>query len=602
MTSHTITPKPQRQPGDKKYYSLRSFFSFMRQYKWRFAIVTFFFVIANILLGIIPLFIGKLIGALSAHPMQGHHAVIWVWVLIACSTGHNFLWRFSEVLYMKLIMPLAPLYETILFRETIRKPYPYFVDKFTGKISSYITTIGQEMRQFFDNALYDYVGSFVSLIITGFIFASINWQTGGIFIAGLVLMFITGRYAIRNSAKYEKAAADIQSTKNGKLVDVIANFVNVKSFRKEANEGHTIELEQHKVVASNTRSFIWSIVFWSVMSFFVRDVIWPATIAFNVYLFLHGELSLADLTTVMTAVLLFTASIWDLVWHVSQFNLKLARIDEAHTYLFGPVNIIREIAARREALRQKPVFETALAFNELDFAYPDKPDTAVLDGIKLELKKGEKVGVVGRSGSGKTTLTKLLLGYYPITPGAITVDGVAVDSQDVASIVSYVPQDTSLFHRSIADNIAYAIDRKVSREEIIEAAKQAHAHEFIMQVDGGYDALVGERGVKLSGGQRQRIAIARAMLDDKPILILDEATSALDSESELLVQEGLENLWEHKTVIAIAHRLSTLWHMDSIVVMEAGAVIEQGTHQELLELAGTYAKLWTHQSGGFIDE
>jgi ATP-binding cassette subfamily B protein len=165
-----------------------------------------------------------------------------------------------------------------------------------------------------------------------------------------------------------------------------------------------------------------------------------------------------------------------------------------------------------------------------------------------------------------------------------------------------VPQDTSLFHRTVAENIAYATDRKATQPEIIDAAKKAHAHEFIAQIKDGYQALVGERGVKLSAGQRQRIAIARAFLDDKPILILDEATSALDSESEVLVQEALEALWEHKTVIAIAHRLSTLRHMDRIIVMDQGRIIEQGTHQELLQKDGAYAKLWIHQSGGFLEE
>jgi ATP-binding cassette subfamily B protein len=167
--------------------------------------------------------------------------------------------------------------------------------------------------------------------------------------------------------------------------------------------------------------------------------------------------------------------------------------------------------------------------------------------------------------------------------------------------VSYVPQDTSLFHRTIAENIAYAADRNVNREEILAAAKRAHAHEFITQIEGSYEALVGERGVKLSTGQRQRVAIARAFVDDRPILVLDEATSALDSESELLVQQALEELWHDKTVIAIAHRLSTLRHMDRIIVMDKGQIVEQGSHALLLERKGVYARLWTHQSGGFLE-
>lgn len=204
------------------------------------------------------------------------------------------------------------------------------------------------------------------------------------------------------------------------------------------------------------------------------------------------------------------------------------------------------------------------------------------------------MGIVGKSGSGKTTLIKLLLGYYPVLPAEISVDHQPID------LISYVPQDTSLFHRTIRENIAYGAGGSPSDEAIEQAARRAHAHEFIAQTADQYDAVVGERGLKLSMGQRQRIAIARAFLDDKPLLILGEATSALDSESELLVQRALEDLWEGKTVIAIAHRLSTLRHMDRIVVMNEGRIVEQGTHDQLITQKGHYYRLWQHQSGGRV--
>jgi ATP-binding cassette subfamily B protein len=316
----------------------------------------------------------------------------------------------------------------------------------------------------------------------------------------------------------------------------------------------------------------------------------------------HHDISIAALSTFLAAVLLFSTTIWDMIWELSQFNLKVARMEEAHTYLFGPVNIIHQISDEASFIDRVRPFEHALELHELSFAYPDKPDTAVLSGISLHIKKGERVGVVGKSGGGKTTITKLLLGYYPAEPGQLLLDDKPIDTRDLSQLISYVPQDTSLFHRSVADNIAYATDKAVSREDIVKAAKQAHADEFITLISEGYDALVGERGVKLSAGQRQRIAIARAFLDDKPILILDEATSALDSESELLVQQALEDLWQDKTVIAIAHRLSTLRHMDKIIVMDGGRIIEQGSHQQLIDKKGKYADLWAHQSGGFLED
>lgn len=589
---------------DKKneYYAIKSFFSYLKQYKAASAVVMVSFIISNILLALLPLFIGKLVGALAANPVQGHQAVIYVWVLIGCSTGHNLTWRLGEILHMKLMNHVGYLYENTLFKNVMAKPYPYFVDKFTGKISSYITTISQELRDFLTNIFYEYASQLIGLIVTAFILTSINWQTGAIFLVGIILMYFVGRFTIDNNSKYEKIWADVQSTKNGKLIDAIANFVNVKSFQQENKEIETIKMEQTKTIVAGNKGYLWNIIFWGSMGVVVRDIIWPATIGLNVYLFLHGQITIAQLSTLLTTILLFSSTIWQFIWHVSQLNLKFARVEEAHRYLFGKTNIIKNPETAMLGIEDARSFIDNLELNKLGFAYPDKTDTPVLSGINLHIKKGEKIGVVGKSGSGKTTLTKLLLGYYDTIPGQIMLDGVDIKGSALASLISYVPQDTSLFHRSVAENIAYATRRDVTRAEIVEASRKAHADEFISKIDDGYDALVGERGVKLSAGQRQRIAIARALLDNKPILILDEATSALDSESEILVQQGLEALWEDKTVIAIAHRLSTLRHMDKIIVMDAGRIIEQGTHTELLKIKGAYAKLWNHQSGGFLEE
>lgn len=585
----------------RQFYSIRSFLSYMGEHKLRFGVVMTSFAIADALLAVIPIFIGRLIGALSAHPVQGHEAVIYVWVLIICSSGHNLVWRASELLYVKLLSPLSFEYENILFRQVIRKPYHFFVDRFTGKLASYVTTIGQEQRSFFDELCYNYVNEVVSFAIMLGILASVNWQTGAIFLVGIICMLVTGKYTIRNSTKYEQEFADIQSTKNAKIIDAIANFVNVKSFRREATEIDSITKQEHIAVGAVKRSQLWAIFFWGSMSHFVRDIIWPATIGINVYLFLHGELSIAQLSVVLSTVLIFSSVVWEAVWNTSQLNLRLARVEEAHQYLFGKVNIMHLHRAAEERSEVVPAFSDNMQLDKLTFAYPDKPDTAVLEELSLNLKQGQKLGIVGKSGSGKSTITKLLLGYYDLPAGSILLDGKAVDTRDIANVISYVPQDTSLFHRSVAENIAYAASRKVSHEDIVHAAKLAHAHEFIEKISDGYDALVGERGVKLSVGQRQRIAIARAFLDDKPLLILDEATSALDSESEVLVQAALEQLWHNKTVIAIAHRLSTLRHMDQIAVMDKGKIVELGSHADLLASKGIYAKLWAHQSGGFIE-
>lgn len=582
------------------YFALRSFARYMLQHKFSLLIVAFLFIVANVALALIPIFIGKLVGALASNPVNKDLGTFYVVLLIVCSIGHDLFWRIAEYAYLKLVNPLSYRYEALVFKEVINNSYPYFVDKFTGKISAYISNLGQELRSLNDSIFYNYVSQVVNIAGIIIILSTINKQTGLIFICGLALMFIVGRVTIRNSVKFEKRAADIASTKNGKVIDIISNFVNVKAFGKEQKETEHITAEQKNNEDAADKSFWWSMMFWASMSFIVRELMWPITIVLNFKLFLSGGINIQQLTTLLATVLLFSTTIWEIVWHLSQFNLKQARSEEAHTYLFGKRVIILRTG---KILNQTvPTFEEKIQLNNLTFAYPDKKDSLVISGVTLEIRKGEKIGIVGRSGSGKTTITKVLLGYYEIENAVLSVDGQNVSSKQLGSLISYVPQDTTLFHRTIAENISYASDGPVTEEQIIEASKRAHAHEFIENIDYGYRALVGERGVKLSAGQRQRIAIARAYLDNKPILVLDEATSALDSESEVLVQKALEELWKEKTVIAIAHRLSTLRNMDRIILISNGRISEQGTHDELLLRKGAYARLWSHQSGGFLSE
>jgi ATP-binding cassette, subfamily B, multidrug efflux pump len=247
-----------------------------------------------------------------------------------------------------------------------------------------------------------------------------------------------------------------------------------------------------------------------------------------------------------------------------------------------------------------------IVFDDVQFGYGR--ETGVIQGLRLHVAPGEKIGLIGRSGAGKSTLVNLLMRFFDLEGGRILIDGqdiAAVTQESLRAHISMVTQDTSLLHRSIRDNIRYGRP-DAAEADIVAAAKLAHAHEFIGDLEDwrsrrGYDAHVGERGVKLSGGQRQRVAIARVILKDAPILVLDEATSALDSEVEGAIQQSLGALMAGKTVIAIAHRLSTIARMDRLIVLDRGHVVEQGTHAELLRLGGHYAALWQRQSGGFID-
>jgi ATP-binding cassette subfamily B multidrug efflux pump len=263
----------------------------------------------------------------------------------------------------------------------------------------------------------------------------------------------------------------------------------------------------------------------------------------------------------------------------------------------------------KENARKLAISGGEIKFNNVDFSYKGKNESLieVFKGLNIDIKPGEKIGLVGRSGAGKSTLVNLLLRFYDVQSGQICIDRQGIDEVTQESLranISMVTQDTSLMHRSVRDNIMYG-KTDASEAQMVTAAKQAEAHEFILSLSDakgrtGYDAHVGERGVKLSGGQRQRIAIARVMLKDAPILILDEATSALDSEVEAAIQHGLIQIMQDKTVLAIAHRLSTIAQMDKLLVLDEGRIVESGNHQALLELNGIYAKLWAHQTGGFI--
>jgi ATP-binding cassette subfamily B multidrug efflux pump len=286
------------------------------------------------------------------------------------------------------------------------------------------------------------------------------------------------------------------------------------------------------------------------------------------------------------------------------------------TGIFENIGVVQEgmmTIARPHTLVDKPdapdlvVSRGAVKFDDVRFAYGR--DSGLLDELSLDVKPGEKIGLVGRSGAGKSTLVNLLLRFFDVEGGRILIDGqniADVTQESLRAQISVVTQDTSLLHRSIRDNIRYG-KPGASEAEIVAAAQMAHAHDFILDLEDqigrrGYDAHVGERGVKLSGGQRQRVAIARVILKDAPILVLDEATSALDSEVEAAIQSSLGALMRGKTVIAIAHRLSTIAMMDRLVIMDRGRIVEQGTHSSLLRADGHYTALWRHQSGGFIVE
>ena len=325
-----------------------------------------------------------------------------------------------------------------------------------------------------------------------------------------------------------------------------------------------------------------------------------STAALGIYLWLNGSITPGAIAIVMSLAIRLTSMSHWILWEISGLFENIGTVQDGINTLSVP----SKVNDKPNAIALN-VHRGDIIFDSVNFSY--NTNEAVFENLDLQIPAGEKVGIVGRSGAGKSSLVSLLLRFYDIQSGAITIDGHNIEGvrqESLRSNIAMVTQDTSLLHRSVRENIMFGRPA-VTEEEMVVAAQKAQAHDFILSLRDnvgrrGYDAHVGERGVTLSGGQRQRIAIARVLLKDAPILVLDEATSALDSEVEAAIQLSLYQLMEGKTVIAIAHRLSTIAAMDRLIVFDEGKIIEQGTHQELLRKNGIYTKLWGHQSGGFL--
>ncbi len=535
-------------------------------------------------------FLGRTIDALTLK--TGEVIPTFVGYLLLFVVLHEVLYRLGHICEVYVTARVRSRTKKALFDHTVSLSFGYFADRFAGEIAHKITTTADAFERLIIITTNYIVENSVLLTLSAIAVGMVH-PFYGIFMFAWIVAFALGSILLARQMHARASAYAVAEAKTtGALVDTYTNISAVKVYARPNNLQNA-----HGRVDAETKAFL-SLGRWDILTFNFQGIaIILLSVGFVVITgMLYGRESITagQIVFVASVALRLFEIIWGMGKQIADFiRLRGESMQNLQDLVVAPA--VRDGAHAAE--RQRKV---RVEYRNVTFGYSH--EQPVLDGFSLTVEAGEKVGIVGLSGAGKTTFANLLLRFFDPQRGTILLNGADIQNftqEFLRSHISYISQDTSLFHATIAENIAYG-SPAASREDVARAAKLAYADDFIADLPRGYESIVGERGVKLSGGQRQRIAIARALLADRPLFLLDEATSALDSESEGKIQKGLAALMEHKTVIAIAHRLSTLSRMDRIVFMEGGRIAEDGTHAELLAREGKYTRLWRLQAGGFL--
>ncbi|HSX07616.1 MAG TPA: ABC transporter ATP-binding protein [Candidatus Saccharimonadales bacterium] len=507
-------------------------------------------------------------------------------------------WRVVDMLTWQLEGKVEERIARKVFSHLLDQSADFHANRFGGSLVSQTNKLMGSYIRFADTTTYQVIPLISSLVTVAIILAHRAPLFDGALIAFSIFYMVSAVFVTRNVRRISAEQAESESAQTGYLADSITNVMAIKSFA-----GGKYERRRFAEATARTRAQLNRLMYAHQRQQMYFSTLTGSISAMSLALAVVSVMIFNANVATMFLILTYTASIVNQLFTFS--NGALRNYNRALGDASDMIEVLRiEPAIKDPQHPEKPrISSGAIELKHVDFTHAGSED-ALFHNLNLNIKAGEKVGLVGHSGSGKTTLTRVLLRFSDIDAGEILIDGQNIahlTQDDLRRHISYVAQEPLLFHRSIRENIAYGRPG-ATEEQIVTAARQAHATEFINTLPDGYDTLVGERGVKLSGGQRQRVAIARALLKDAPILVLDEATSALDSESEVLIQDALWKLMQNRTAIVIAHRLSTIQKMDRIVVLENGTIVEQGSHKDLLAQKGIYAKLWAHQSGGFIEE
>lgn len=513
---------------------------------------------------------------------------------ITLSLGGVLFWRTSGFAGMLWATGVRATARYALTSYATLHSQEYFGDRFSGSISSKVTHAANSTKDIAEQFLWQMLG-FVVTTLAAFVAAFLTSPlVSFIFLGWVCIITPLNVYFARHRIPLSSVAQRKESILGGATVDLFSNMSAVHEYARRPFELSRLKkliIERRVAGLQNWRYGEIRLLINGIL----QTVFVGAMIIISVYLVSRGALTAGDLIFILTLILVVEDRLTFIGNQLNQFGDNWGQVVESLSDILVPHDVADGVGSKDLAVRTGDV-----ALDRISFGYGG---VNIFRDLSLSIPHGQKVGIVGRSGAGKSTLVKLLLRHYDLNDGRIMIDGIDIADTTKESLrraIAIVPQESLLFHRSIYENIAYG-KPQATRADVEAAARLAEAHDFIMKLPHGYNALVGERGVKLSGGQRQRIAIARALIKDAPILLLDEATASLDSESEVAVQRALLALVKKRTVIAIAHRLSTLRAMDRIIVMDDGRIVEDGTHEELLARGGLYADLWNHQAGGFIE-
>ena len=589
----------KNKPNSKEIFRL--FWKTSVPYKHRRNLAIFFAMLTLV----VTIFVGPLIIAQLLSIIQHNqlHDAKNLWTLIALY-GVSELW--SSVIGWRLVLYLVWTFETAMQRDLYAQCFSkltnqtlfFHSNKFGGSLVSQTNKLIGAVESFWDTIIWSVLPLVISLVGSIIVLSTLLWQYALFLLIFSIVFSLVVYYGSKPMAKLTKKEAKSSNKLNGQLADVISNVLAVKSSGAEATEQKFFTKTVNSWRNSSLdvmRGFLKVSTIYSSINMVIKI----GAIAFAVYAAQNDLVSVASVYLIITYTGSVAHELWNMNGIMRNYNRIIGNANDMVEILQTPTTLIDKSDSKLK------VTNGEISMDKITFTHDEGQGDTLFHDFSLDIKPGEKIGLVGASGSGKTTLTKLLLRFADIDSGKITIDGQDISEVTQASLrakIAYVPQEPLLFHRSVRENIAYGRP-DATDAEIEEAAKKAGAYDFIVGLKDGFDTMVGERGIKLSGGQRQRVAIARAILKDAPILVLDEATSALDSESEALIQKSLETLMENRTSIVIAHRLSTIAKLDRIIVLKNGKIVEDGSHDELInKKRGVYAKLWARQSGGFIEE